>query len=61
MKLTNAHEIRNAVNSGEVSAREVAQAALKCIEALDGKLIAEPIAQPQRARLLVTGAAVPAF
>jgi aspartyl-tRNA(Asn)/glutamyl-tRNA(Gln) amidotransferase subunit A len=38
MNLRNAHEIRDAVNSGKVSAREVAEAALKRIEALDGEL-----------------------
>jgi aspartyl-tRNA(Asn)/glutamyl-tRNA(Gln) amidotransferase subunit A len=38
MNLRNAHEIRDAVNSGKVSAREVAEAALKRIEAADGAL-----------------------
>jgi aspartyl-tRNA(Asn)/glutamyl-tRNA(Gln) amidotransferase subunit A len=38
MNLRNAHEIRDAVNSGKVSAREVAEAALKRIEAVDGAL-----------------------
>ena len=38
MNLTDAHEIRNAVNSGKVSAREVAEAALARIQAIDKKL-----------------------
>ena len=38
MNLRNAHEIRDAVNSGKVSAREVAEAALKRIQAVDGEL-----------------------
>jgi aspartyl-tRNA(Asn)/glutamyl-tRNA(Gln) amidotransferase subunit A len=38
MNLRDAHAIRDAVNSGKVSAREVAEAALKRIEAADGAL-----------------------
>lgn len=38
MNLTDAHEIRNAVNSGEVSAREVAEAVLARIQMIDKKL-----------------------
>ncbi len=38
MNLTDAHEIRNAVNSGEVSARAVAEAALARIQTIDKKL-----------------------
>jgi aspartyl-tRNA(Asn)/glutamyl-tRNA(Gln) amidotransferase subunit A len=38
MDLRDAHEIRDAVNSGKVSAREVAAAALKRIEAEDARL-----------------------
>jgi aspartyl-tRNA(Asn)/glutamyl-tRNA(Gln) amidotransferase subunit A len=38
MNLRNAHEIRDAVNSGKVAAGEVAEAALKRIEAVDGNL-----------------------
>jgi len=48
MNLTNAHEIRDAVKSGAVSAREVARAALKRIEALDGKLRAFLTLEPER-------------
>jgi aspartyl-tRNA(Asn)/glutamyl-tRNA(Gln) amidotransferase subunit A len=38
MDLKDAHKIRDAVNSGEITAREVAQTALKRIEAVDGKV-----------------------
>jgi aspartyl-tRNA(Asn)/glutamyl-tRNA(Gln) amidotransferase subunit A len=38
MNLANAQEIRDAVNAGEISAREVAQAVLERIDAVDGKL-----------------------
>ncbi len=38
MNLRSAHEIRDAVNSGRASAREVAEAALKRIETVDGAL-----------------------
>ena len=38
MNLRDAHAIRDAVNSGKISAREVAEAALKRIEAVDGEL-----------------------
>jgi aspartyl-tRNA(Asn)/glutamyl-tRNA(Gln) amidotransferase subunit A len=40
MDLTDAHKICNAVNSGEVSAREIAAAALGRIEAVDGRVMA---------------------
>lgn len=38
MDITDATSIQSAVNSGEISAREVAEIALKRIEAVDGKL-----------------------
>jgi aspartyl-tRNA(Asn)/glutamyl-tRNA(Gln) amidotransferase subunit A len=38
MDLKNAHEIQNAVSTGEISAREVAEAVLKRIEAVDSRL-----------------------
>jgi aspartyl-tRNA(Asn)/glutamyl-tRNA(Gln) amidotransferase subunit A len=38
VNLKNAHEIRNAVAAGEISAREMAEASLKRIEAVDGQL-----------------------
>jgi aspartyl-tRNA(Asn)/glutamyl-tRNA(Gln) amidotransferase subunit A len=38
MDLRNAHEIRDAVNSGKISAREVAESALKRIESMDRAL-----------------------
>jgi aspartyl-tRNA(Asn)/glutamyl-tRNA(Gln) amidotransferase subunit A len=40
MNLTDAHEIKNAVNSGKITAREVAEEALRRIEAVDAKLSA---------------------
>jgi aspartyl-tRNA(Asn)/glutamyl-tRNA(Gln) amidotransferase subunit A len=40
MNLTDAHAIQKAVNSGEISAREVAEQALERIKAVDGKLSA---------------------
>jgi aspartyl-tRNA(Asn)/glutamyl-tRNA(Gln) amidotransferase subunit A len=46
MNLSDAHQIRDAVNSGKVSAREVAEAALKRIEAVDAKLGAFLTLQP---------------
>jgi Asp-tRNA(Asn)/Glu-tRNA(Gln) amidotransferase A subunit family amidase len=38
MDIRDAFKIQSAVNSGEISAREVAEAALQRIEAVDGKL-----------------------
>ena len=38
MDLRDAHAIRDAVNSGKVSAREAAEAALRRIEEVDGDL-----------------------
>jgi aspartyl-tRNA(Asn)/glutamyl-tRNA(Gln) amidotransferase subunit A len=38
MDLRDAHKIRNAIGAGEISAREVAEAALKRIEAVDSQL-----------------------
>jgi len=40
MNLMDAHQIKNAVNSGKITAREVAETALRRIEAVDGKLSA---------------------
>jgi aspartyl-tRNA(Asn)/glutamyl-tRNA(Gln) amidotransferase subunit A len=48
MELKDACKIRDAVNSGEVSAREVAAAALKRIEEADGKLGAFLTVDPER-------------
>jgi len=48
MELKDACKIRDAVNSGEVSAREVAAAALKRIEEADGKLGAFLTVEPER-------------
>lgn len=50
MELRDAHKIRNAVNSGEISAREIAEATLKRIEAVDGKLGAFLTVEPERVR-----------
>ncbi|MBN1568851.1 MAG: Asp-tRNA(Asn)/Glu-tRNA(Gln) amidotransferase subunit GatA [Acidobacteria bacterium] len=47
MNLRNAHDIRDAVNSGKVSAREVAEAALKRVEAADGALGAFLTLEPE--------------
>lgn len=40
MNLMDAYQIKNAVNSGKITAREVAETALRRIEAVDGKLSA---------------------
>jgi aspartyl-tRNA(Asn)/glutamyl-tRNA(Gln) amidotransferase subunit A len=48
MNLRNAHEIRDAVNSGKVSAREVAEAALKRIETVNGALEAFLTLNPEQ-------------
>lgn len=48
MNLNDAHKICNAVNTGEVSAREVSEAALRHIEAADSKLGAFLTVEPER-------------
>jgi aspartyl-tRNA(Asn)/glutamyl-tRNA(Gln) amidotransferase subunit A len=48
MNLTDAHQIRNAVNSREVSAKEVAETALQRIQAVDKKLGAFLTLEPER-------------
>jgi aspartyl-tRNA(Asn)/glutamyl-tRNA(Gln) amidotransferase subunit A len=49
MDLIDAHKIRDAVNSGTVSAREVVQAAIKRIEAVDAQLGAFLTVEPEKA------------
>jgi len=48
MNLNNAEEIRNAVNSGRISAREIAEAALDRINTVDGKLGAFLTLEPEQ-------------
>jgi aspartyl-tRNA(Asn)/glutamyl-tRNA(Gln) amidotransferase subunit A len=50
INIRDAYTIQNAVNSGEISAREVAEIALKRIEAIDDKLGAFLTVEPQRVR-----------
>jgi len=50
MNIRDAYSIQNAVNSGEISAREVAEIALKRIEATDGRLGAFLTVEPSRVR-----------
>jgi len=50
MKLDDVVQIRDGVNGGSISAAEVAEAALRCIEALDGRLKAFISVQPERVR-----------
>jgi aspartyl-tRNA(Asn)/glutamyl-tRNA(Gln) amidotransferase subunit A len=48
MNITDAHKIQQAVNSREISAKEVAEAALERIEAVDGKLNAFLTQDPEK-------------
>ncbi len=48
MDIRDAYKIQSAVNSGKISAREVAEAALKRIEAIDGKLGVFLTLEPER-------------
>jgi aspartyl-tRNA(Asn)/glutamyl-tRNA(Gln) amidotransferase subunit A len=48
MDIRDAYKIQSAVNSGEVSAREVAEVALKRIEAVDGRLGVFLTLEPER-------------
>jgi aspartyl-tRNA(Asn)/glutamyl-tRNA(Gln) amidotransferase subunit A len=48
MNLTDAHELRNAVNSRQVSAKEIAETALKRIQAVDNQLGAFLTVEPER-------------
>jgi aspartyl-tRNA(Asn)/glutamyl-tRNA(Gln) amidotransferase subunit A len=48
MNLTDAHELRNAVNSRRVSAKELAETALKRIQAVDNQLGAFLTVEPER-------------
>jgi Asp-tRNA(Asn)/Glu-tRNA(Gln) amidotransferase A subunit family amidase len=48
MDLKDAHKISSAINSGQISAREVAMTALKRIESVDHKLGAFLTVEPDR-------------